>query len=145
MVFRSDLVPVYTFGENEAYNQPLINQSSKYYWLSRTVYKLSNIIFPVLSGRGIFPNTKGMFPNNVPIRIVSKFISIQILWYINFVLVGKPIIIEKDLNPSEVKIQEFHTRYCSELEALYNRYKNEFWYNPNRSPPKLELLENPFK
>ncbi|KXN66478.1 diacylglycerol acyltransferase [Conidiobolus coronatus NRRL 28638] len=125
----SDLVPVYAFGENETYSQPSLDQNIIYFWLSHTIYRFSNLIFPILSGRGIFPNTKGIFPNNVPIRIV----------------VGKPIIVEKDSNPSEEKIHELHAKYCSELEDLYNKYKDEFYYDLNSSPPKLELLENPLK
>ncbi|KXN64613.1 diacylglycerol acyltransferase [Conidiobolus coronatus NRRL 28638] len=125
----ADLVPVYSFGENDTYNQHPIDQSSKFYRVNKAFYKRTNAVFPKLSGRGILPNTKGIFPNNAPIRIV----------------VGKPIKVEKNPNPTDEQIRDLHDKYCSELIALYNEYKDEFWYDANSSPPKLELLLNPLK
>ncbi|KXN66471.1 diacylglycerol acyltransferase [Conidiobolus coronatus NRRL 28638] len=125
----SDLVPVYAFGENSTYNQSPVDQTSSNFWLKREFYKKTNFFLPMISGRGIFPNTKGAFPLNVPIRIV----------------VGKPINVEKVERPTEEQIHEFYDKYCSELEALYNEYKDEFWYDKNSQPPKLELLENPLR
>jgi hypothetical protein len=60
-------------------------------------------------------------------------------------IAGKPIKVDKNLNPTDEQIRELHDRYCSELKALYDEYKDEFWYDPNSSPPELELLENPLK
>lgn len=73
LYFRSDLVPVYAFGENSAYNQSPVDKTSSNFWLKREFYKKTNFFLPMISGRGIFPNTKGVFPLNVPIRVVSKF------------------------------------------------------------------------
>ncbi|KXN66475.1 diacylglycerol acyltransferase [Conidiobolus coronatus NRRL 28638] len=125
----SDLVPIYGFGENCTYDQSLIDQNSKSFRLKRLLYKKTNFFWPSIAGRGILPNTKGLFPINTPIRIV----------------IGKPISVEKIPNPSADQIKDLHAKYCNELEALYNKYKDEFWYDPNTSPPKLELLENPLR
>ncbi|KXN66479.1 diacylglycerol acyltransferase, partial [Conidiobolus coronatus NRRL 28638] len=125
----SDLVPVYAFGENEVYNQDPVDQKSFNFRIRRWLYKKTNFFLPSISGRGIFPNTKGIFPNNVPIRIV----------------VGKPINVEKVDNPTDEQIKELHSKYCGELEALYNQYKDDFWYDSSTCPSKIEFLANPLK
>jgi hypothetical protein len=139
------LVPVYSFGENDTYNQFPLDKTGSYYWLNKVIYRYTNVIFPVVFGRGILPNTWGVFPNNVPIRIVSKLTNICMLYFIDLILVGKPINVEKVSNPSDEQIKELHDKYCNELKALYNEYKDEFWCDPNSSPPNLELLTNPLK
>lgn len=83
----------------------------------------------------------------MPIRIVGKFINIHniIFLLIWFILVGKPINVEKVVNPTDQQIKELHDKYCKGLETLYNEYKDEFWYDHGTCPPKIEFLANPLK
>jgi hypothetical protein len=65
---------MYAFGETDTYSQSPVDENCSHFWLRRKFYKSTNFFFPYISGRGILPNTKGMFPHSVPIRIVSKYI-----------------------------------------------------------------------
>ena len=70
---RTDLVPVYSFGENDLFLQVGNPEGS---WLRAFQRKFKNIAGfspPVFSGRGIFNYTFGMLPYRKPVRTIGMF------------------------------------------------------------------------
>ncbi|XP_055331416.1 2-acylglycerol O-acyltransferase 2-A-like [Paramacrobiotus metropolitanus] len=107
------LVPVYSFGENDIYYLVLKNgPGSKTRLFQRWWQKLFGFAPILFAGRGIFNYNIGLVPYRVPINTV----------------VGKPIPVEKDANPSQEKIDALHETYMSELEKLFNEHKAHFGY-----------------
>lgn len=62
--------------------------------------------------------------------------------YINLIIyiVGKPIEITKNVNPTKEEIKEVHTQYLEALKELYDSYKDK--YHPNGTAPELKFVDN---
>ena len=61
---------------------------------------------PVLFGRGIFQYNWGIVPYRKPLHVV----------------VGKPIKVHKNENPTTDELLAVHEEYKNALQALYNEY-----------------------
>jgi len=104
--FGVNLVPSFSFGESFIFDQVQNPEGS---WIRKAQDYLQHIIgfAPVLFiGRGIFQYSFGILPYRKPITVV----------------VGAPIEVEKNQNPSVDDICELHERYSNALEDLYNQY-----------------------
>ena len=85
MIFRADLVPVFSFGENELFKQASNPQGS---WLRRFQEKLRKWLTfaPVIFyGRGIFQYNFGFLPFRKRITTIGKVLFPQTdLWKYHF-------------------------------------------------------------
>ncbi|ETN69683.1 diacylglycerol acyltransferase [Necator americanus] len=124
------LVPVYSFGENEVFEQVRFRNVS--YWLTQLqslrVFQVENpkgsavrrfqswvkrfggYSLPFFHGRGIFQLTFGYLPFRRPIDTV----------------VGVPIPVERTVNPSQQQIDELHQIYIEKLDELFEKHKQRF-------------------
>ncbi|WVQ93081.1 hypothetical protein IAU59_000145 [Kwoniella sp. CBS 9459] len=104
----ADLVPVFSFGENDIYEQLANAKGSWVYKLQKNFQKLFGFTLPLFYGRGLFNYNYGLMPFRHP--IVS--------------LVGKPIHVKKDPRPSDEHVQETQQLYIEELMRIWDRYKD---------------------
>jgi 2-acylglycerol O-acyltransferase 2 len=106
----ADLVPVLSFGENDIYEQldphlhPWINK------MQLLVKKLMGWTVPIFHARGIFNYDVGMMPYRRPMNIV----------------VGRPIRVHQDKNPSKDYLDQVHAEYVDELQRLWDDHKDVF-------------------
>ncbi|CAM5073108.1 unnamed protein product [Natator depressus] len=104
------LVPVFSFGENELFDQV---DNPKGSWLRRTQHRLQQIMgisLPLFHARGMFQYSFGLLPYRRPI----------------FTVVGKPIKVEKKHNPSQEEVDRLHQTYIEELCKLFEEHKTKY-------------------
>uniref|UniRef100_A0A0N5AG68 diacylglycerol O-acyltransferase n=1 Tax=Syphacia muris TaxID=451379 RepID=A0A0N5AG68_9BILA len=105
------LVPLYNFGENATYSQVFPNRHGSFNRRFQTVVRrMWGFCPPLINGRGIFNERYGLMPRKTPINTV----------------VGKPIPVEKCLNPTKERVDQLHAEYCSSLIELFETHKKAF-------------------
>uniref|UniRef100_A0A8C0FIG1 Acyltransferase n=1 Tax=Bubo bubo TaxID=30461 RepID=A0A8C0FIG1_BUBBB len=116
----ADLVPVYSFGENEVYEQVIFEEGSWGRWVQKKFQKHIGFAPCIFHGRGLFSsNSWGLLPYSKPITTV----------------VGEPITIPKIDNPSQREVDFYHSIYVDSLIKLFDKYKSKFGL------PETEVLE----
>ncbi|KAG8429359.1 hypothetical protein GDO86_018923 [Hymenochirus boettgeri] len=104
----ADLVPVYSFGENELYEQVSFSPQSWGWWLQRHFKKYVGFAPCVFKGRGVFSaGSWGINPFPRPVTTV----------------VGRPICIPHSPVPSEEEVDHYHALYMKGLSDLFHNYK----------------------
>ena len=73
--FRASLVPVYSFGETDVYEQVPNPDGSSLRRLQNWLTKMIGFAPPVFHGRGIFNYSVGLLPYRKPIYTVGEFES----------------------------------------------------------------------
>ncbi|XP_077197346.1 diacylglycerol O-acyltransferase 2 isoform X1 [Paroedura picta] len=107
----ADLVPIYSFGENEAYKQVVFEEGSWGRWVQKTFQKYVGFAPCFFLGRSLFSsNTWGLLPFSKPINTV----------------VGEPITVPKMENPSQMEVDFYHSLYTSSLRKLFDKHKTKF-------------------
>uniref|UniRef100_H3AGL5 Diacylglycerol O-acyltransferase 2 n=1 Tax=Latimeria chalumnae TaxID=7897 RepID=H3AGL5_LATCH len=107
----ADLVPVYSFGENEVFKQVIFEENSWWRWIQKKVQKLIGVAPCLFHGCGIFSEDSwGIVPYAKPINTV----------------VGDPITIPKIENPRQEDVDLFHGMYMNSLVKLFDKYKMKF-------------------
>jgi len=96
----TDLVPVYSFGETLAMDHLEVP------FVSWATYKFLKMPFPYFVGMGGF----WQIPRRVPINVV----------------VGDPIPVPKNPNPSPELVSALHLRYYRALTDLFERHKHSY-------------------
>ncbi|KAA8576704.1 hypothetical protein EYC84_006779 [Monilinia fructicola] len=104
----ADLVPVLAFGENDLYDQFSADSHTQEF----TSFNYS----------GVFNYDVGLMPYRRPLNIV----------------VGRPIKVVQSKAPEQKEIDRVHEEYVTELERLWDLWKDDF--APNRKD-ELQLLE----
>ncbi|XP_039225612.1 2-acylglycerol O-acyltransferase 2-A-like [Crotalus tigris] len=104
------LVPVFSFGENELYDQIKNPTGSWVRWIQDRLQKIMGFSLPLFYARGIFQYTFGFLPYRKPI----------------FTVVGKPIQVEKKHNPSQDEVDDLHKRYLEGLSKLFEEHKLKY-------------------
>ncbi|XP_039225621.1 2-acylglycerol O-acyltransferase 2-A-like [Crotalus tigris] len=104
------LVPVFSFGENELYDQVENPKGSWVRWAQDCLQKIMGFSLPLFYARGIFQYTFGFVPYRKPI----------------FIVVGKPIQVGKKHNPSQDEVDELHKRYLEALCKLFEEHKLKY-------------------
>ncbi|VDO97753.1 unnamed protein product [Heligmosomoides polygyrus] len=104
------LVPVYSFGENEVFEQVENPKGSSLRAFQSWVKRFGGFSLPFFHGRGIFQLTFGYLPFRRPIDTV----------------VGAPIPVEKNPNPSQEQIDKLHELYVEKLNELFETHKKQF-------------------
>lgn len=109
----SHLVPVFAFGENNLFNQVSNPQGSRLRDIQTRIQKLVAFAPALFYGRGIFQYTFGMLPHRRPVNVV----------------VGKPVVVEKNENPTQDDINALQDRYVAALKELFEENKGKYESN----------------
>jgi len=118
----ADLVPVLAFGENDLYDQFLPDTHPKIHKVQLMVKKILGFTIPLFHARGVFNYDVGLMPYRRPLNIV----------------VGHPIKVVQSATPQQEQIDRVHEEYVTELERLWDQWKDKF--APNRKE-ELQILE----
>ncbi|XP_060137967.1 2-acylglycerol O-acyltransferase 3 [Zootoca vivipara] len=104
----ADLVPVYTFGENDIFRQIRFPEGSCARRLQLGFKQLLGFAPCLFSGRGLFSSRSwGLLPMAAPITVV----------------VGKPIPVPLRPRPTEDEVNSFHALYVEALKQLFDAHK----------------------
>nr|XP_020477710.1 diacylglycerol O-acyltransferase 2 [Monopterus albus] len=104
----SDLVPVYSFGENDAYKQVIFEEGTYWRTLQKRIQKIVGFAPCLFHGRGLFfSDSWGILPYCKPITTV----------------VGEPITVPKIEDPAEEMVDLYHAMYVKSLRCLFDKYK----------------------
>ncbi|KAJ7996739.1 hypothetical protein DPEC_G00240150 [Dallia pectoralis] len=107
----SDLVPVYSFGENNVYKQVIFKEGTWWRLAQRKLQKILGFAPCLFHGVGLFcSDTWGMVPYNKPITTV----------------VGEPITVPKIDQPPQELVDQYHAMYIRSLKTLFDNYKTRF-------------------
>ncbi|KAI0225401.1 diacylglycerol O-acyltransferase 1 [Massospora cicadina] len=118
----ADLVPVFGFGENQLYDQ-VDNKNGTWTRSFQTRLKHAfGFTLPLFYGRGIFTYNFGMLPHRLPLNVI----------------VGSPISVQQNPDPSKEMVQAVHAQYLQALTNLYNRNKGAYWIGSD--PPELNFI-----
>ncbi|XP_066578415.1 2-acylglycerol O-acyltransferase 1 [Amia ocellicauda] len=110
------LVPVFSFGENELFDQLENPAGSALRGLQERLQKLMGIALPLFHARGVFQYSWGLLPYRRPIRTV----------------VGWPIAVPLTPSPSPEEVDALHARYLQGLSQLFEEHKGHYGIPPHR-------------
>uniref|UniRef100_A0A4W2FJ92 Acyltransferase n=1 Tax=Bos indicus x Bos taurus TaxID=30522 RepID=A0A4W2FJ92_BOBOX len=113
------LVPIFSFGENDIFDQVENSPGSWLHWFQDQLLKTTRFFIPLFYGRGVFQYSFGFMPYRRPITTV----------------VGKPIEVQKTPHPSQEEVDRLHQRYMKELSNLFKAHKLKY------NVPKDQHLE----
>ncbi|KAI7896194.1 diacylglycerol acyltransferase [Mucor mucedo] len=109
---NADLVPTFSFGENDLYEQVDNHPGSTLLKIQKKMQKALGFTLPLFHARGIFNYDVGLLPYRHDVVTV----------------VGKPIPVPKlepgQTDPTEEQLKETQRLYIEELESIYNKYKD---------------------
>lgn len=107
------LVPAISFGENSIFEQVQYEAGSFGRKLQDT-FKWYTGVSPVhFNGRGFLQYNFGFIPRRHPITMV----------------IGAPIKLEKNINPSNEMVEEIHQLFCKQLIELFETHKKTYIEN----------------
>ncbi|XP_024121873.1 2-acylglycerol O-acyltransferase 2 [Oryzias melastigma] len=115
MEYGAHLVPVFSFGENEVYDQVENPQGTWLRWIQDHLQRIMGISLPLFHARGIFQYSFGLIPYRRPITTV----------------VGRPIKVEKKQKPTPEDLDALHQLYMEELSELFEEHKGRFGVDKN--------------
>ncbi|KAJ8031261.1 2-acylglycerol O-acyltransferase 1 [Holothuria leucospilota] len=104
------LVPVYSFGENDMFDQVDNVKNNRLKKLQNILTSIIGISPPMFHGRGLFNYNMGLMPHRVPI----------------YTVVGKPLPVEKNTCPSQDEIDEVHRKYTEAVTKLFQDNKIKY-------------------
>ncbi|XP_060682881.1 2-acylglycerol O-acyltransferase 2 [Hemiscyllium ocellatum] len=108
--YGASLVPVFSFGENEVFDQVNNPKGSLLRKIQERLQKVMGISLPLFHARGVFQYSFGLLPYRKPI----------------YTVVGKSIDMEKEENPTQQEIDEIHQKYIEELIKLFEEHKPKY-------------------
>uniref|UniRef100_T1J571 diacylglycerol O-acyltransferase n=1 Tax=Strigamia maritima TaxID=126957 RepID=T1J571_STRMM len=117
----ASLIPIFAFGENELFKQVPNPEGSKLRQFQNFMTKFLGFSPPIFHGRGVFQYNFGYMPFRTPVNVV----------------VGKPIDVVKDPNPSKELIDHYHQLYIQALKDLFAEQKNNY---ENYKNVNLEII-----
>ncbi|XP_055986129.1 diacylglycerol O-acyltransferase 2-like protein 6 [Sorex fumeus] len=108
------LVPSYSFGENEVYNQVTFPEGTwKRFFQKKfqdTFKKILGLNFCTFHGRGLTRGSWGFLPFNRPITTV----------------VGEPLPVPRIKDPDKKTVDKYHALYISALQKLFDEHKVQY-------------------
>ncbi|XP_053119924.1 2-acylglycerol O-acyltransferase 2-A-like isoform X2 [Hemicordylus capensis] len=110
------LVPVFSFGENELFNQVSNPQGSFIRAAQERLQKAVGLALPLFHARGVFQYSFGLLPFRRPI----------------YTVVGAPIPVPKTPHPSREAIDHLHETYLEKLTQLFEEHKAEYGLPPEK-------------
>jgi len=108
--YGADLVPVFSFGENDIYEQLSNEKGTTLYKVQKKFQHLFGFTLPLFHGRGILNYTIGLMPYRRRIVIVC----------------GRPIHVERVSSPSQQLLEDTQKLYIEELMRIWDTYKDAF-------------------
>ncbi|ERE86539.1 2-acylglycerol O-acyltransferase 1-like protein [Cricetulus griseus] len=106
----ASLVPVFSFGENELFEQVSNPEGSWLRTAQDRLQKLTGFALPLFYGRGIFQYNFGIMPYRKPIHAI----------------VGRPIPVQRTPNPTPEQTEQLHQTYMEELRKLFDEHKGKY-------------------
>lgn len=110
----ASLVPVLGFGENDLYDQLQSKKNSRVYKFQQLMKRILGFTIPMVHARGIFNYDYGILPFRTPVNVV----------------VGKPIPLNQNDNPTADDLLNVQEIYIQELRRIWNEHAAVF--QPNR-------------
>lgn len=107
------LVPVFSFGETDLYNQIYRPEGSTFRRIQNYIRNLIGLAPIVFSGRGFFQYSFGLIPKRLPVTVV----------------VGSPIELPKIAEPTVEQINEYHEKFMKGLIDLFETQKHNYLKN----------------
>ncbi|KAJ1961423.1 diacylglycerol O-acyltransferase 1 [Dispira parvispora] len=107
------LVPCFTFGENDIYDQVNPGSGALLRSIQRKIQSYCGFTTPLFHGRGVFNYDLGLMPFRVPLVTV----------------VGRPVSVRQNANPTLEEILQVQERYMVELQRIYTKYKDVYAKN----------------
>lgn len=104
------LVPCFSFGDHEVWDQADNPEGSRLRRFQEAAMKYLDVAFPLFHARGIFQYNYGILPRRRPLDFV----------------VGTPIEVEKDTNPSSKDLENLRELYIKKLIELFNKHKEKY-------------------
>jgi len=104
------LVPVFSFGENDIYEQMPNEKGTTVYALQKKFQSVFGFTLPLFHGRGLLNYNLGLMPYRRQIVAV----------------IGKPIHVEQCDKPSLEELTRVQQMYIEELTRIWNTYKDVF-------------------
>ncbi|XKL69080.1 hypothetical protein PGB90_006849 [Kerria lacca] len=115
----SSLVPVFSFGETNTYDQV----SGKWYlWLQHHLRSIIGLPLIFIKGRSFLFRLFTLLPYKRSITTV----------------VGKPIKLPKEKNPSQELIDKYHRIFVEEITNLFHKYKGKYDVNGENATLSIE-------
>ncbi|KAF2880664.1 hypothetical protein ILUMI_25503 [Ignelater luminosus] len=111
----SPLVPTFSFGETDIYDQVSNPEGSLLRMFQEWVKKVTGIVPIIPLGRGYFQYSFGLVPHRKPINII----------------VGKPIDVERVVDPTQEQIDSLHATFVKQLTELFEKHKHKYLENPD--------------
>ncbi|KAK9525212.1 hypothetical protein VZT92_017534 [Zoarces viviparus] len=106
----AQLVPVFSFGENELFDQMENPSGSPLRKLQNRLQSIMGVAMPLFHARGVFQYSFGLMPYRKPIHTI----------------VGKPIPVVQTPSPSCEDIECLHQRYLQNLTELFEQHKHSY-------------------
>ncbi|XP_034035013.1 2-acylglycerol O-acyltransferase 2 [Thalassophryne amazonica] len=110
MKHGAHLVPVFSFGENEVFDQVGNPRGTWLRWTQERLQNIMGISLPLFHARGIFQYSFGLMPYRKPI----------------YTVVGRPIRVEKNNKPTAMELDDLHQLYMDELSNLFEEHKAKY-------------------
>ncbi|KAL0994381.1 hypothetical protein UPYG_G00121480 [Umbra pygmaea] len=110
MEHGAHLVPVFSFGENELFDQVENPRGTWLRWTQEKLQRIMGISLPLFHARGVFQYSFGIMPYRKPINTV----------------VGRPIRVEKNEKPTQEELDDLHQFYMDELNQLFEEHKGKY-------------------
>jgi len=108
--YGADLVPVYSFGENELFEQVPNLKGSKVRRFQDFLTNKLGFSPCFFHGRGVFNYSFGLLPHRRPMNTV----------------VGAPISVDQVDEPTKEQIDSLHAKYCDALNELFETHKLKY-------------------
>ncbi|KAF7643696.1 hypothetical protein LDENG_00235090 [Lucifuga dentata] len=106
----AQLVPVFSFGENELFDQMENPTGSSLRRLQIRLQSIMGVALPLFHARGVFQYSFGLMPYRKPIHTV----------------VGQPISVVQSPCPSSKDIESLHRLYLDKLTELFEQHKHAY-------------------
>lgn len=106
----AQLVPVFSFGENELFDQMENPTGSPLRRLQNRLQSIMGVAIPLFHARGVFQYSFGLLPYRKPINTI----------------VGKPIPVVQTPSPSNEDIESLHQVYLQHLNELFEQHKHTY-------------------
>ncbi|EJD48089.1 diacylglycerol acyltransferase [Auricularia subglabra TFB-10046 SS5] len=118
----ADLVPVFSFGENDIYEQMANEKGTTLYEIQKKFQSVLGFTFPLFHGRGLLNYNFGLMPYRRSIVTV----------------VGRPIHVKQHDKPNLEMVEEVQKQYIDELLRIWNTYKDSYARHRKR---ELRIIE----
>ncbi|KIY65800.1 DAGAT-domain-containing protein [Cylindrobasidium torrendii FP15055 ss-10] len=118
----ADLVPVFSFGENDIFDQMPNEKGTAVYYFQKRFQAIFGFTLPLFHGRAMLNYNLGLMPYRRPMIAV----------------VGRPIPVTKSANPTVEEIQKIQDLYLTELKRIWDTYKDDF---AKKRVKEMEFIE----